>query len=141
MNDDLVKLTAQWLFDHDEECGPTALYAPEQAEHWQVEYEAHARELLAAIRVEALTAERDEAREYAAQVRIEAKTAEDARVSAVDERDRLREHHRFSDLHVEALAEIKAVLDGNSDQNIRAIMDGLLKEIVRRGSLKGARHE
>ena len=36
-----------------------------------------------------------------------------------------RHFHRF----VEALAEIKAIADGLSDQSVKAIIDGLLKEM------------
>ena len=34
------------------------------------------------------------------------------------------------DLNAEALAEVKATLDGKSDQTVREIMDGLLAEIA-----------
>lgn len=44
-----VKLAAQWLFDHDEGCGPTALYSPNQPAHWVTEYEALAGALLRAL--------------------------------------------------------------------------------------------
>lgn len=56
---DPVEVLASWLFDHDEGCGPTALYAPEQPEHWRVEYEAMARALLPQLVAEAVAQERE----------------------------------------------------------------------------------
>ena len=61
----------------------------------------------------------------------------DKLLAAEAEIDRLREVHRFSHLHVEALSEIKAVLEGGSEQTIEAIMDKLLQEIAARAALKG----
>ncbi len=65
------------------------------------------------------------------------KTREDAqaeaaaRIAALEaEVARLRKSSRTADLNAEALAEIKATLDGNSTQTVQEIMDGLVAELT-----------
>lgn len=49
-----------------------------------------------------------------------------------DENGRMRERFAHHDLYVDALAEIKASVDGKSDQTVRAIIAGLLSEVAYR---------
>jgi len=44
-----VQVIAKWLFNRDEDCGPDALYHPNQPAHWAAAYEAEANDLLAAL--------------------------------------------------------------------------------------------